>query len=157
MAKLKISWMKKLEDDKDLPKVIEIDEKMSKRWGTGTCVIPAPREVNEIMSKVPKGKLLTINQIREILAKKHGASIGCPITTGIFAWISANAADEAKNEGRKRITPYWRTLKTGGIINEKYPGGVNAQRKLLEEEGHRVIQKGKKQTVVDFEKRLAKL
>ncbi len=157
MAKLKISWMKKLEDDKDLPKVIEIDEKMSKRWGTGTCVIPAPREVNEIMSKIPKGKLLTINQIREILAKKHGASIGCPITTGIFAWISANAADEAKNEGRKRITPYWRTLKTGGIINEKYPGGVNAQRKLLEEEGHRVIQKGKKQTVVDFEKRLAKL
>ncbi len=157
MAKLKISWMKKLEDDKDLPKVIEIDEKMSKRWGTGTCVIPAPREVNEIMSKVPKGKLLTINQIREILAKKHGASIGCPITTGIFAWISANAADEAKNEGRKRITPYWRTLKTGGIINEKYPGGVNAQRKLLEEEGHRIIQKGKKQTVVDFEKRLAKL
>lgn len=157
MAKLKISWMKKLEDDKDLPKVIEIDEKMSKRWGTGTCVIPAPREVNEIMSKVPKGKLLTINQIREILAKKHGASIGCPITTGIFAWISANTADEAKNEGRKRITPYWRTLKTGGIINEKYPGGVNAQRKLLEEEGHKVIQKGKKHTVVDFEKRLAEL
>jgi len=157
MAKLKISWKKKLEDDKDLPKVIEIDEKMSKRWGTGTCVIPAPREVNEIMNTVPKGKLLTINEIRKILAKKHGATIGCPITTGIFAWISANAADEAKNEGRKRITPYWRTLKTGGIINEKYPGGVNVQRKLLEEEGHKVIKKGKKHTVVDFEKRLAKL
>lgn len=157
MAKLKISWMKKLEDDKDLPKVIEIDEKMSKRWGTGTCVIPAPREVNEIMSKVPKGKLLTINQIREILAKKHGASIGCPITTGIFAWISANAAEESKNEGKKRITPYWRTLKTGGIINEKYPGGVNAQKRLLEEEGHKIIQKGKKYRVEDFEKRLIKL
>jgi alkylated DNA nucleotide flippase Atl1 len=149
--------MKKLEDDKDLPKVIEIDEKMSKRWGTGTCVIPAPREVNEIMSKVPKGKLLTINQIREILAKKHGASIGCPITTGIFAWISANAAEESKNEGRKRITPYWRTLKTRGIINEKYPGGVKAQKKLLEEEGHNIIQKGKKYKVEDFEKRLIKL
>ena len=157
MAKLKISWMKKLEDDKDLPKVIEIDEKMSKRWGTGTCVIPAPREVNDIMSKVPKGKLLTINQIREILAKKHGASFGCPITTGIFAWISANAAEESKNEGRKRITPYWRTLKTGGIINEKYPGGVKAQKKRLEDEGHKVIQKGKKYRVEDFERRLIKL
>lgn len=156
MAQLKISWLKKLEDDKDLPKVIEIDEKMSKRWGTGTCVIPAPREVNEIMSKVPKGKLLTINQIREILAKKHGATIGCPITTGIFAWISANAAEELKKEGKKRITPYWRTLKTGGIINEKYPGGVKAQKKLLEDEGHKIIQKGKKYKVEDFEKRLMK-
>ena len=157
MAKLKISWIQKLEDDKDLPKVIEIDEKMSKRWGEGTCVIPAPREVNEIMSKVPKGKLLTINDVRQILAKKHGATIGCPITTGIFAWISANAAEEIRSEGKKRTTPYWRTLKTGGIINEKYPGGVEAQKKLLEEEGHSVIQKGKKFVVEDFEKRLAKL
>ena len=65
-----------MNDDKDLPRVIEINEKMSKRWGTGTCVIPAPREVNEIMRMVPRGRLITINQIREVLAKKHKASIG---------------------------------------------------------------------------------
>ncbi len=157
MAKLKISWREKLADDKDLPKVIKINEKMSKRWGTGTCVIPAPREVDEIMNKVPRGKLLTINEIRKILAKKHKASIGCPITTGIFAWVAANAAGEAQAEGKKRITPYWRTLKTGGILNEKYPGGIEDQKKLLKEEGHKVIQKGKKFVVVDFEKNLAKL
>jgi len=157
MVKLKISWKEKLADDKDLPKVIEINEKMSKRWGTGTCVIPAPREVDEIMSKVPRGKLLTINEIRKILAKKHNASIGCPITTGIFAWVAANAAGEEKAEGKKRITPYWRTLKTGGILNEKYPGGIEAQKKLLQGEGHQIIQKGKKSVIVDFEKSLAKL
>lgn len=157
MAKLKISWKEKLADDKDLPKVIKINEKMSKRWGTGTCVIPAPREVDEVMSKVPRGKLLTINEIRKILAKKHDASIGCPITTGIFAWVAANAAGEAQAEGKKRITPYWRTLKTGGILNEKYPGGIEAQKKLLKGEGHKVIQKGKKFVVADFEKNLAKL
>ncbi|HEX9897145.1 MAG TPA: hypothetical protein VGA85_05765 [Dehalococcoidales bacterium] len=76
MAKLKKTWTEKLNDDKDLPRVIEINERMSKRWGTGTCVIPAPREVNEIMRLVPKGKLITINQIREVLAKRHKASIG---------------------------------------------------------------------------------
>ncbi len=157
MTKPKISWKEKLEDDKDLPKVIKINEKMGKRWGTGTCIIPAPREVDEIMSKVPKGKLLTINEIRKILAKKHKASIGCPITTGIFAWVAANAAGEARAEGKKRITPYWRTLKTGGILNEKYPGGIEDQKKLLKGEGHKVIQKGKKFVVVDFEKNLAKL
>jgi hypothetical protein len=83
MAKLKKSWREKLADDKGNPKVVEITGKMSTRWGTGTVVIPAPREVNEIMKSVPRGKLTTINQIRARLAKKHGASIGCPITTGI--------------------------------------------------------------------------
>jgi hypothetical protein len=75
-VKPKKSWTEKMNDDKDLPRVIEINEKMSKRWGTGTCVIPAPREVNEIMRMVPRGRLITINQIREVLAKKHKASIG---------------------------------------------------------------------------------
>ena len=37
---------------------------MSQRWGTGTFVIPAPLEVDAIMRKVPKGKLITINEIR---------------------------------------------------------------------------------------------
>lgn len=76
MVKFKKTWTEKLNDDKDLPRVIQIDEKMSQRWGTGTCVIPAPREVNEVMRLVPKGRLITINQIRDTLAKKHRASIG---------------------------------------------------------------------------------
>ena len=155
--KLRKSWREKLADDKDLPRVVEITGKMSTKWGTGTCVIPAPREVDEIMRNVPKGKLITINQIRAHLAQKHGASIGCPITTGIFAGIAARAAGEDAAEGKKDITPYWRTLKVGGVLNEKYPGGIEAQKKQLKGEGHKVIQKGKKFIVVDFEKNLAKL
>ena len=126
------SWREKLADDKGLPKVEKITDKMSKRWGTGTVAIPAPKEVDEIMKRVPEGKLITMNEIRAILAQKHGATIGCPMTTGIFAWIAAHAAEEEAGEGKKNITPYWRTLKTDGVINEKYPGGVEAQRKLLE-------------------------
>ena len=76
MAKLQKSWREKLADNKDLPRVVEITGKMSTRWGTGTVVIPAPREVDEIMRSVPRGKLITINQIREMLAKRHGATIG---------------------------------------------------------------------------------
>jgi alkylated DNA nucleotide flippase Atl1 len=151
------SWSEKLQDSKGLPKVEKITDKMSKKWGSGTVVIPAPMEVNDMMRRVPEGKLTTINEIRVALAKKHGATIGCPITTGIFAWIAANAAEEQKQKGEKDITPYWRTLKTGGVINEKYPGGVEAQKKLLEKEGHKIVQKGKKCVVVDYEKSLAKI
>jgi len=135
------SWQEKLEDSKGLPKVEPITEKMSKRWGEGTVVIPAPIEVNDIMRTVPEGKLITIEHIRKKLAEKHHASIGCPLTTGIFAWISAHAANEAALEGKTDITPYGRTLKTGGVVNEKYPGGINHQKQLLEREGHKIIQK----------------
>lgn len=43
-AKRQKSWQEKLEDNKGLPKVEKITEKMSKRWGSGTVVIPAPKE-----------------------------------------------------------------------------------------------------------------
>jgi len=157
MTNEKKSWVEKLADNKGLPKVEKITEKMSKRWGTGTVVIPAPMEVNEMMRRVPQGKLITINEIRVALAKKHGATIGCPLTTGIFASISAKAAEEQRQEGKRDITPYWRTLKTGGVINPKYPGGAEGQKKLLEKEGHKVVQKGRKHVVADYEESLMKL
>ncbi|MGD8543781.1 MAG: MGMT family protein [Candidatus Bathyarchaeota archaeon] len=157
MPAKKKSWTEKLADSKGLPKVEKITEKMSKKWGTGTVAIPAPIEVDAMMKKVPEGKLITINEIREALAKKHNATIGCPMTTGIFAWVAAHAAEEQRQQGEKNITPYWRTLKTGGVINVKYPGGVEGQKKLLEKEGHQVIQKGKKHVVADYEKSLMRL
>jgi hypothetical protein len=148
--KARKTWREKLADNKGLPKVAEIDCTKTKRWGTGTFVIPAPLEVKEMMDKVPKGKLTNINELRIALAKKHGTTIACPITTGIFAWIAAHAAEEAAAEGAKRITPYWRTLKTGGELNPKYPGGIEAIRKHLEAEGHKVTQKGKRHLVANF-------
>jgi alkylated DNA nucleotide flippase Atl1 len=153
----KKTWCEKLQDSKDLPRVEKISERMSKKWGTGTIVIPAPVEVDELMRKAPKGKLTTINHIREALARKHKATIGCPITTGIFASIAAHASEEQKQKGQKNVTPYWRTLKVGGVINERYPGGTEEQKKLLTSEGHKVVPKGKKYIVVNYEKSLAVL
>ena len=76
MAKLRKTWREKLEDSKDLPRVVEITGKMSTRWGTGSVCIPAPIEVDGIMRQAPEGKVITINQIREVVAKRHGATIG---------------------------------------------------------------------------------
>ena len=149
------SWREKLADSKDLPRVQVIPDRMKNKWGRGTLVIPAPREVDEMMRRVPKGKVTTINHIRAAIAKKHGATIGCPLTTGIFAWIAANAAEEVTAAKPKaRVTPYWRTLKTGGVLNEKYPGGIARQKQRLKAEGHSVIKRGERYVVVDIEKSL---
>jgi hypothetical protein len=151
MKNKKKSWREKLADNKGFPKITQIDCTKSKRWGEGTFVIPAPLEVDALMKKVRRGKLTTIDALRKVLANKHGTTISCPITTGIFAWIAAHAADEAEQEGRARITPYWRTLKTGGELNPKYPGGIKNLRARLAAEGHRVVKKGSRYFVANFE------
>lgn len=154
MAIKKKSWTEKLQDAKDLPKIVDLSKTNSK-WGRGTMYIPAPAEVDAEMGKIKKGKLATINTIRKKLAIAHQTDITCPLTTGIFSWIAANAANEQELLGKKRITPYWRTLKEKGIINSKYPGGEITQRKILESEGFKVLKKGKHWIVKDFEKFLS--
>lgn len=159
MAYKRKTWQEKLDGPKGLPRVVKIQGKMSRRWGTGTVVIPQPREVDELMKKVPRGKVTTINEIRAAVAKKHKATIGCPITCGIFANIAAHAAEEDEAAGRKRVTPYWRTLKGEGELNEKYPGGMQNQASRLKAEGLEIEwNKNKtKARVLDFEKKLFKL
>lgn len=149
----KKSWREKLADDKDLPKVVRLPGADAKRWGGTTLAIPAPREVDALMRTVPRGRVTTINELRAAVAGKHRAAAGCPITTGIFSWIAANAADEAaRDDGDAKITPYWRTLKKDGELNPKYPGGVAALKRKLAAEGHAFIQKGARTFVRDLDR-----
>ena len=79
MAKMKETWRQKLVstgEKNNLPQIVEVNEKMSKKWGEGTCVIPSPLEVDATMKGVPEGKLITVNQIREVMAKRYNASFG---------------------------------------------------------------------------------
>ena len=152
MAVPKKSWREKLADSKDLPKTEVATGRMSQRFGTGTFVIPAPVEVDALMQQVPRGRVVTINQLRTALAVRHRVNFACPLTTGIFSWIAAHAAAEAEAAGERSITPYWRTLKNGGEINPKYPGGAEAVAARLRVEGHKIIHKGKRLLVSDYEK-----
>ena len=157
MSSRKKTWQEKLADDKGFPKVCPIDATRSKRWGTGTFVIPAPMEVDRLMRQVPRGRVTTIDELRKTLARRHGATIACPITTGIFSWIAAHAAAEAESEGKTRTTPFWRTLKSNGELNPKYPGGTAELALRLTAEGHKIIMKGKRYFVESFQERLATL
>ncbi len=157
MAKTKKTYLEKLHNNPNLPKVVEVGQKMAGKWGTtkptDTMLIPSPLEVDEVMRKIPYGKLITTTQIRKYLCKKHKTTIACPLTTGIFTSIAAYAAEELKNKNQQ-YTPYWRTIKEKGEINSKYPGGPEYQKNLLEQEGHKIIIKNKKYFVDDYEKHI---
>ena len=68
------SWNEKLQDSKDLPKVVKLQGKMAKRFGKGTIVVPAPLDVDERMRRVRKGRLTTVDAIRESIAAQHAAT-----------------------------------------------------------------------------------
>ena len=71
--------------------------------------------------------------------------------------MPAHAAVEATAAREKNTTPYWRTLKTGGEVNPKYPGGIPLLKRKLGAEGHKVKAKGKRFFVVGFKGRMAEL
>ena len=152
------SWREKLEKEQE-PRIVNIPPKMVKRFGTGKMLIPRPLDVDALIRKVKKGKLVTRDEIRKRLAKDFKVNVTCPITTGIFIRIAAEAAEEDRGEGKTQITPYWRVLKADGSLNEKFPGGTKAQVARLKKEGHSIQPaEGKKPPKVkDFEKSLQKL
>ena len=149
----KTTWVEKRDfPNGELNKVVKMEGKSVGRWGTkagDTCAISSPKEIDSIIKKIPFGKTVTINDLRSKLAKKYNTDIACPITTGIFAWICANAAEEENASGKKNITPWWRVLKLGNELNPKYPNYPEQQKSLLISEGHNLIQKGKKWIVAN--------
>ena len=146
-----------LKDSKDMPKYVKItDEPSIKKYGGDNMYFAPPMAYDEVMKKVPYGKIITVGEIRDYFAKKNNADFTDPITAGIFTSIVAWASYQRDED----ITPYWRTLKSDGELNVKYPEGKELQKRLLEEEGHTIISKGTKNIkyyVKDFENSLIEL
>ena len=156
MMKSRTSWREKLEKPRE-PRVIDIPPKMA-RFGSGTMLIPTPKLVDDLIRRVPKGKLVTVGELRRKLATEFEADVTCPLTTGIFVRIAAEAAEEDRTNGRQRLTPYWRVIKDDGSINPKFPGGAEQQTRHLRAEGFSFVRSGKKPPKVkQFERNLYSL
>lgn len=130
-----------LRDSKDMPKIqIITDRKSIEKYGGNKMYFAPPLAYDRVMKRVPYGRVTTVGEIREYFAKQSGADFTEPITAGIFVSIAAWASHQRSGDE----TPYWRTLKANGELNEKYPGGIKSQKEKLEAEGHTIISKGRK-------------
>lgn len=143
-----------LHERRDMPRIQTITDAASiKKYGGDRMYFAPPVDYDEVMRRVPFGKLTTVGEIREYFARCSGADFTEPITAGVFVSIAAWASFQRESDK----TPYWCTLKANGELNPKYPGGVGEQKALLEREGHTVVQKGRKNIkyyVKDYEKAL---
>ena len=130
-----------LHNRKDMPKMqIITDPKSVAKYGGDRMFLAPPEDYDHVMKRIPYGRVITVGKIREFFAQKNGADFTDPMTAGIFvsiaAWASVQRAEDP--------TPYWRTLKANGELNEKYPGSIEAQREKLEQEGHTILERGRK-------------
>lgn len=121
----------------------------------GSMVVSTPAEVDALVKRVEPGEVVTLDDIRQALARRHGTAVACPVSTAIFVNMSARAAEDrrARGEPLNALTPWWRVLKRGGFLNPKLPGGVERQKALLEAEGVRVSPLRRQPAVFDYAER----
>ena len=121
----------------------------------GAMVVSSPAEVNEIIRKVKPGEVITLNDVRALLADRHHVAVACPVSTAIFANMAARAAEELRERDVPvaELTPWWRVLRKGGLLNPKLPGGVQRQAALLRAEGVVSSPLRKELAVYDYETR----
>lgn len=138
-------------ENKNMPKIKIITDSASiKKYSGERMYFAPPADYDAVMRMVPFGKVTTVGEIRSFFARKNNADFTDPITAGIFVSIAAWASHQRTADQ----TPYWRTLKAGGELNPKYPGGVEEQKKRLEDEGHTIVTKGRtrlRYVVKDYE------
>jgi alkylated DNA nucleotide flippase Atl1 len=129
-------------------------------WGPpgANMVISTPLEIESMVQQIPKGKLATFDGLKQVIAARHGMTITCPVTTGIFLGTVARAATEQEMMGAKRVTPWWRVIRNDGTLNDKFPGGLAEHERRLAAEGHVIEAKGRsKRAVANFARKLATL
>jgi len=140
--KTRKSWREKLEGARE-SRVVPIPPGMQKQLGKGTMLIPKPLDVDAQIRKIPRGKVVTLTQLRDKLARAAGADVTCAMVAGMFVRIVAEAASEDLRAGKSRVTPYWRVVRDDGRLLEKLPGGPTEQARHLEAEGHEILKSAK--------------
>jgi alkylated DNA nucleotide flippase Atl1 len=137
MKKSSTPWQDKLH--KNQPPVIkEGPAKWNERFGGVRMLIANPEIVCEKILTIPRGDVMTIKELRESLAADFDADYTCPLTTGIFLRIAAEAAEEMNVTGTDSEIPWWRVIPDDHILNTRLPGKAILQAKRLTNEGLKI-------------------
>lgn len=103
----------------------------------GRMLIATPKIVDDYVREIPEGNEVTLQTMRKDLAQQFNAEYTCPVTSGVFLRIVAEAAHEALEKGKtlKSITPFWRVIDENSNIAKKLSFGVEFVKKQRKKEG----------------------
>jgi hypothetical protein len=130
------TWQEKLDNGRD-PKVVRLEKNFGGIPAGSEMLVSTPREVDALLRQVPSGQLVTLDEIRNKLAAKHGADGACPMSTAMFLRIACEAAWEQIDQGQDpgQVTPFWRAVPPDSPLAEKLTCGEAFLRKMQRQEG----------------------
>jgi hypothetical protein len=118
------NWTAKLNSDKPA-QVKLIDKKFADIPPNSNMLIATPKLIDTYIRQIPNGKTVSLQTLRKDLALDHKADYTCPVTTGIFLRIVAEAAHEKyqQQDSLKGITPFWRAVDPDSPLAKKLSFG----------------------------------
>lgn len=130
------TWAEKLNIDRS-PVIEKAGKDFAGIKAGQMMLIPTPKIVDAYIKQIPKGKFVETETIRKDLAAEYHAEITCPLTTGIFIRIAAEAAYEEYQQGKplNKITPFWRVLSEKSPAAKKLSFGTKLLREQRKKEG----------------------
>jgi hypothetical protein len=134
MAKKK-TWIEKLEKEK-VPQVKRLDKDFADMEAGGLMLIASPKIIEAYIQKIGEGKHIPLKALRNDLALEHEADYTCPVTTGIFLRIIAEANYEKWQKGSPidTLTPFWRVIDPNSALAEKLSFGKEfLEERILQE------------------------
>ena len=107
--------------------LVDIAKGDERRFGTGGKLLkPSRASVEAAITDIRCGSTMTITELRQRLARQHGADATCPFMT--------KCALLAIAEDRGTTAPYWRVVMPDGGMVGYFPGGAAAQIRQLKSE-----------------------
>jgi ABC-type uncharacterized transport system ATPase subunit len=132
---IKKSWLDKLNENKE-PKIKQIEIDFADIPSGSMMFIATPKLIDEYIQEIGVGKRINIKTLRKDLAIAHNADYTCPVTTGIFLRVVAEANYEKLQQGKhvEEITPFWRVIEPNSALAKKLTFGQDFLLQQIEKE-----------------------
>jgi ABC-type uncharacterized transport system ATPase subunit len=132
---MKKTWLDKLNETKE-PKIKRIDIDFADIPAGSNMLIATPKIIDNYIQEIGVGKRIDTKTLRKDLALAHNADYTCPVTTGIFLRIVAEANYEKLQQGKhvKEITPFWRVIEPKSVLAKKLTFGQDFLLQQIEKE-----------------------
>jgi hypothetical protein len=132
---IKKSWLDKLNENKE-PKMKKIDIDFADIPAGSNMFIATPKLIDQYINEIGVGKRIDLKTLRKDLAIEHNADYTCPVTTGIFLRIVAEANYEKLHQGihLQEITPFWRVIEPNSALSKKLTFGQDFLLEQIEKE-----------------------
>lgn len=123
MAKKK-TWLDKLNENKE-PQIKRIEIDFADIRAGSNMLIATPQLIDQYIQEIGFGKRIDTKTLRKDLALEHNADYTCPVTTGLFLRIVAEANYEKLQQGKSvaEITPFWRVIEPNSTLAKKLTFG----------------------------------